>query len=87
MRFADITDNFVYSRNKGNIMEDFNDIDAIGPFKTDAEAVDAFQHIAASPVLPKISKYFYPDKEGDYLKEQFDKENLTIQQKQSSCFR
>ena len=51
-------------------MEDFNDIDAIGPFKTDAEAVDAFQHIAASPVLPKISKYFYPDKEGDYLKEQ-----------------
>ena len=52
MRFADITDNFVYSRNKGNIMEDFNDIDAIGPFKTDAEAVDAFQHIAASPVLP-----------------------------------
>ena len=70
MRFADITDNFVYSRNKGNIMEDFNDIDAIGPFKTDAEAVDAFQHIAASPVLPKISKYFYLDKEGDYLKEQ-----------------
>ena len=41
-------------------MEDFSDIDAIGPYKTDAEAVDAFRHIAESPVLPKISKYFYP---------------------------
>ena len=51
-------------------MEDFNDIDAIGPYKTDAEAVDAFQHIAESPVLPKISKYFYPEKDADFLREQ-----------------
>lgn len=51
-------------------MEDFNDIDAIGPYKTDADAVDAFQHIAANPMLPKISKYFYPEKDADYLKEQ-----------------
>ncbi len=51
-------------------MEDFNDIDAIGPFKTDAEAVDAFRHIAASPLLPRISKYFYPEMDPDYLKGQ-----------------
>jgi len=51
-------------------MEDFSDIDAIGPYKTDAEAVDAFQHIAESPVLPKISKYFYPEKDAGYLGEQ-----------------
>ncbi len=51
-------------------MEDFNDIDAIGPFKTDEEAVDAFRHIAESPILPKISKYFYPEADDDYLKVQ-----------------
>lgn len=51
-----------------NEMEDYNDIDAIGSYKTDAEAVDAFQHIAASPVLPRISKYFYPENDADYLK-------------------
>ncbi len=51
-------------------MEDYNDIDAIGSYKTDAEAVDAFRHIAENPVLPKISKYFYPEQDADYLKEQ-----------------
>lgn len=50
-------------------MEDFNDLDSIGPYKTDAEAIDAFEHIAANPLLPKISKYFFPEKSEDYLKE------------------
>ena len=55
---------------KKSIMENFNDIDAIGPYKTNEEAVDAFRHIAENPLLPKISKYFYPEKEADFLKEQ-----------------
>lgn len=61
---------YYYIRENYTKMEDFNDIDAIGPYKTDAEAVEAFQHIAANPVLPKISLYFYPDREPDYLKTQ-----------------
>ena len=34
-------------------MEDFNDIDAIGPYRTDEEAQDAFRHISENPLLEK----------------------------------
>ena len=42
-------------------MEDFNDIDAIGPYRTDEEAQDAFRHISENPLLEKISLYFFPE--------------------------
>ena len=49
-------------------MEDFNDIDAIGPYRTDEEAQDACRHISENPLLEKISLYFFPEESGDYLK-------------------
>lgn len=52
-------------------MEDFNDIDAIGPYRTDEEAQDAFRHISENPLLEKISLYFFPEESGDYLKNIF----------------
>lgn len=52
-------------------MEDFNDIDAIGPYRTDEEAQDAFRHIAENPLLDKISLYFFPEHEPDYLRQVF----------------
>lgn len=52
-------------------MEDFNDIDAIGPYRTDEEAQDAFRHIAENPMLDKISLYFFPEHEPDYLRQLF----------------
>ena len=52
-------------------MEDFNDIDAIGPYRTDEEAQDAFRHISENPLLEKIYLYFFPEESGDYLKNIF----------------
>ena len=47
--------------------EEINEFESISPY-TDQEAVEALGKVADHPVVPIISKYIFPDKEPDFLR-------------------
>lgn len=49
-------------------MIDFSKFESISPY-SDAEAVEALGKVAENPVLAGVSRYFFPDKEPDFLKQ------------------
>lgn len=48
-------------------MVDFSKFESICPY-TDAEAVEALGKVAENPLVTQVSRYFFPDKEPDFLK-------------------
>ena len=48
-------------------MVDFSKFESICPY-TDEEAVEALSKVADNPLVIQVSRYFFPDKEPEFLK-------------------
>ena len=48
-------------------MEDFSKFESISPY-SDAEAAEALSKVADHPFVSTVSKYFFPERDSDFLK-------------------